>query len=81
MESVLIKNKNDRNDINNLWYECLKQLNTLDHNPNKNKTKNKRKDSLNDNSFNEDVNKICLKGSDKLREYYKTGNINLIYGT
>jgi len=34
MESVLIKNKSNRNDIINLWYESLKQLNTLDHNPN-----------------------------------------------
>ena len=34
MESVLIKNKSNRNDIINLWYECLKQLNTLDRNPN-----------------------------------------------
>jgi len=34
MESVLIKNKSNRNDIINLRYECLKQLNTLDHNPN-----------------------------------------------
>jgi len=34
MESVLIKNKSNRNDIINLWYECLKQLNALDHNPN-----------------------------------------------
>jgi len=30
----LSKNKSNRNDIINLWYECLKQLNTLDHNPN-----------------------------------------------
>jgi len=29
MESVLIKNKSNRNDIINLWYECLKQLNTF----------------------------------------------------
>ena len=34
MGSVLIKNKSNRNDIINLLYECLKQLNTLDHNPN-----------------------------------------------
>ena len=36
MESVLIKNESNRNDSINLWYECLKQLNTLDHNPNSN---------------------------------------------
>jgi len=34
MEYVLIKNKSNKNDIINLWYECLKHLNTLDHNPN-----------------------------------------------
>ena len=34
MEYVLIKNKSNRNDIINLWYEWLKQLNILDHNPN-----------------------------------------------
>jgi len=33
MVSVLIKNKSNRNDIINLWYECLKHLNTLDRNP------------------------------------------------
>jgi len=34
MDSALIKNKSNSNDIINLWYECLKQLNTLDHNQN-----------------------------------------------
>ena len=36
MESDLIKKENNRNDIVDLWYECLKQLNTFDRNPNSN---------------------------------------------
>jgi len=33
MESLLIKNKSNGNDIINIWYEYLKRLNTLDRNP------------------------------------------------
>ena len=32
--NTLIKNKSNRNNIVNLWYKCLKQLNTLHRNPN-----------------------------------------------
>jgi len=36
LESDLIKKENNRNDFIDLWYECLKKLNTFDRNPNSN---------------------------------------------